>query len=158
MPLLQYGVKRDTYWANKFGMKYLGTVSTPTDTPSGAANAMTSILAKYPDATTVFAYNDQAAEAASSVARSSGKLNVKVWGDNGEPVAIQEIQAGRMYGTFNSDFTSIGRLQAIATYDLLTNQNLPLPKQISVGGVAVTKADANNADPLGVNGPLPPVQ
>jgi hypothetical protein len=43
VPLLQYGVQRDTYWANKFGMKYLGAVSTPTDTPGGAATDMTSI-------------------------------------------------------------------------------------------------------------------
>lgn len=158
VPLLQYGVKRDTYWASKFGMKFLGTVTTPTDTPSGAAAAMNSILSKDPNVTTVFAYNDQAAEAASAVARSNGKLNVKIWGDNGEPVAIKEIQAGRVYGTFNSDYASIGRIQAIATYDLLTKQGLPLPKQISVGGLAVTKANAGSANPLGVNGPLPPVQ
>lgn len=155
VPLLQYGVKRDTFWANKFGMKYLGFVNTPTDTPGGAATAMTSILSKYPKVTTVFAYNDQAAEAAASVARSSGKTNIKVWGNNGEPVVMKEIQAGRVYGTWNSDFTSIGRLQAIATYDLLTKQNLPLPKQVSVGGVAVTKDNVGSANPLGQNGPLP---
>lgn len=157
VPLLQYGVKRDDYWAGRFGMTKLGDVSTPTDTPGGAANAMNSILSKYPDATTVFAYNDQAAEAAASVARSNGKLNIKVWGDNGEPVVMKEIEAGRVYGTYNSDFTSIGRLQAIATYDLLTNQHLPLPKQLSVGGLAVTKANVANANPLGSKGPLPTI-
>jgi len=156
VPLLQYGVQRDTYWAKKFGMKFLGTINTTTDTPAGAATAMSAILAKYPSGTTVFAYNDQAAEAASATARASGKSSVKVWGDNGEPVVIQDIEAGRVFGTFDSDFTSIGRIQAIATYDLLTKQNLPLPKQISVGGLAVTKANAGNANPLGAKGTLPP--
>jgi ribose transport system substrate-binding protein len=158
VPLLQYGVKRDTYWATKFGMKYLGEVDTTTDTPGGAATAMNSILAKYPNVQVVFAYNDQAADAAAAVARSNGKLNIKVIGDNGDPVAIKEIQAGRVWGTFNSDFTSIGRLQAIATYDLLTKQHLPLPKQVSVGGLLVTKANSANVNPEGDNGVLPPVK
>ena len=155
VPLLQYGLKRGIYWAQKFGMKNLGTVNTSQDTANGAGAAMTTILAKYPDVTTVLAYNDQAAGAAASVARASGKTNVKVWGDNGEPVAIKQIQAGRVFGTYNSDFTSIGRLQAIAVYDLLTKQHLPLPKQVSVGGQAVTKANAGSVDPLGSKGPLP---
>jgi ribose transport system substrate-binding protein len=158
VPLLQYGVKRDTFWAQKFGMKHLGDVATPTDTPAGAATAMTSILAKYPSVQVVFAYNDQAADAAAAVARSSGKTNIKVIGDNGDPVTIKEIQAGRVYGTFNSDFTSIGRLQAIAAYDLVTKQHLPLPKQVSVGGLLVTKSNSGNANPEGDNGVLPPVQ
>ena len=158
VPLLQYGVKRDTFWAQKFGMKHLGDIDTTTDTPGGAATAMNSILAKYPSVQVVFAYNDQAADAAAAVARSNGKTNIKVIGDNGDPVTIKEIQAGRVFGTFNSDFTSIGRLQAIATYDLLTKQNLPLPKQVSVGGLLVTKANSSNANPEGDNGVLPPVK
>lgn len=158
VPLLQYGVKRDTYWAQKFGMKYLGEIDTTTDTPGGAATAMNSILAKYPNVQVVFAYNDQAADAAAAVARSNGKLNIKVIGDNGDPVTIKEIQAGRVWGTFNSDFTSIGRLQAIATYDVLTKQHLPLPKQVSVGGLLLTKANSANANPEGDSGVLPPVQ
>jgi ribose transport system substrate-binding protein len=157
VPLLQYGTKRGAYWATKFGMKDLGEVDTTTDTPGGASTAMNSILAKYPSVQVVFAYNDQAADAASAVARAAGK-NVKVVGDNGDPVAIKEIQAGRLFATFNSDFTSIGRLQAIATYDLLTHQNLPLPKQVSVGGLLITKANSANANPEGDNGVLPPVK
>jgi ribose transport system substrate-binding protein len=155
VPLLQYGVQRDTFWAKKFGMKFAGTINTTTDTTSGAANAMSAIIAKYPKVTTVFAYNDQAAEAAAATARADGKTNIKIWGDNGEPVVMQDIKAGRVYGTFNSDFTSIGRIQAIAVYDLLTKQHLPLPKQISVGGLAVTSANVGSANPLGVKGPLP---
>jgi ribose transport system substrate-binding protein len=158
VPLLTYGIQRVQYWSEKFGMKFLGDVDTTTDTPSGAAAAMTSILAKYPNVQVVYAYNDQAAEAAAAVARSSGDSQIKVIGNNGEPVAIQEIQAGDLWGTFDSDFTSIGRLMAIGTYDLLTKQNLPLPKQVSVGGVMVTKANAAHANPLGAKGPLPPVK
>ena len=157
VPLLQYGTKRGAYWATKFGMKDLGEIDTTTDTPGGASTAMNSILAKYPNVQVVFAYNDQAAEAATAVARAAGK-DVKVVGDNGDPVAIKEIQAGRLFATFNSDFTSIGRLQAIATYDLLTHQHLPLPKQVSVGGLLVTKANSANANPEGVNGALPSVK
>jgi ribose transport system substrate-binding protein len=155
VPLLQYGVQRVTFWSKKFGMTALGSINTTTDTASGAASAMSAILAKYPNVTTVYAYNDQAAEAAAATARADGKTNIKIWGENGEPVAIQDIQAGRLYGTFDSDFTSIGRLQAIAAYDLLTKQNLPLPKQVSVGGYAITKANAGSGNPLGAKGPLP---
>ena len=157
VPLLQYGTKRDTYWAKKFGMKYQGEIDTTTDTPGGASTAMNSILAKYPNVQVVFAYNDQAADAATAVARAAGK-NIKVVGDNGDPVAIKEIQAGRLFATFNSDFTSIGRLQAIAAYDLLTHQHLPLPKQVSVGGLLLTKANSAKANAEGDSGPLPPVQ
>jgi ribose transport system substrate-binding protein len=146
-----------SYWAKRFGMKNLGTISTTDDTAAGQGNAMTAILSKYPDVTTVMAYSDSAAGAAGSVARASGKANVKVWGNNGEPNVMKQIKAGRVYGTFNSDFTSSGRLMAIAVYDLLTHQNLPLPKQIGLGGKVVTKANVAHANPLGVDGPLPPV-
>src|SRR5712691_725276 len=157
IPVLQYTLTRMNYWAKRFGLKNLGTVSTTDDTAAGQGNAMTAILSKYPNVTTVLAYSDSAAAAAGSVARASGKANVKVWGNNGEPNVMKQIQAGRVYGTWNADFTSSGRLMAIAVYDLLTHQNLPLPKQIEPGGVVVTKANVGHANPLGVNGPLPPI-
>jgi ribose transport system substrate-binding protein len=149
IPILQYGTRRGTYWAEQLGMKHAATVEASADTPAGAATAMNSILAKHPGVSTVFCYNDGCAAAAAAAARASGRPDVKVWGNNGEPVAMQQIEAGRVHGTWNADFTEVGRLLAIASYDLVTEQNLPLPKQIAVGGEIVTKDNVSSVRALG---------
>ena len=147
VPLLQYGQSRGDFWAKKLGMKRLGRIDASTDTPDAASKAMSALLAKYPSMDYVFAYNDQAALAASAVARANGKPNIRVIGQNGEPVITKSIAAGQVWGTWNSDFKGIGVNQVRAAYDLMTKQKLPAERTVAAG-VMVTKDNAGSVTPL----------
>jgi ABC-type sugar transport system substrate-binding protein len=148
VPSLKYAMQRSRYWNDKFGMKYMGEVDANDDTPTGGQQAMTALLAKYPDVDVVVAYNDTAAEAASSVARSSGKPDIKIAGDGGDATAVRLIRNGQLWGTYGPDEAGIGKQQAIAAYNLVTKQNLPLPKEIVItSGTMVTKANADSYTP-----------
>ncbi|MCW2984283.1 MAG: sugar transporter substrate-binding protein [Conexibacter sp.] len=148
VPSLKYAMERSRYWGDKFGMRFAGEVDATDDTPTGGQQAMTAILAKYPDVDVVIAYNDTAAEAAVSVARSSGKPKIKIAGDGGDATAVRLIRSGQLWGTYGPDEAGIGRQQALAAYNLVTKQNLPLPKEIVIkSGTMVTKGNADNYTP-----------
>jgi ribose transport system substrate-binding protein len=148
VPSLKYAMKRSRYWNDKFGLKFVGEVDANDDTPNGGQQAMTAILAKHPDVDVVVAYNDTAAEAAVSVARASGKADIKIAGDGGDATAVRLIRAGQLWGTYGPDEAGIGKQQAIAAYNLVTKQHLPLPKEIVISsGTMVTKANADGYTP-----------
>lgn len=140
--LLQWGVQRSKYWGEKFGLKYLGDVDSQQDTPTGGQAAMRAILTKYPDVKIVFAYNDPAAEGAAAAARAENK-DVAVYGNSGDPAAIQMIAAGQLTGTVAVEPKAVGTQLVNGLYDELTKQHLPLPKQIALGSMVVTKANAS---------------
>ncbi|HEY4094798.1 MAG TPA: sugar ABC transporter substrate-binding protein [Baekduia sp.] len=148
VPSLKYAMERSRYWNDKFGLKFAGEVDANDDTANAGQQAMTAILAKYPDVDVVVAYNDTAAEAAVAVARSSGKPDIKIAGDGGDATAVRLIRAGQLWGTYGPDEAEIGRQQAVAAYDLATKQHLPLPKEIVIrSGTMVTKANADKYTP-----------
>jgi len=97
VPSLKYAMERSHYWGDRFGSRFVGEIDSTDDTPNAAQQAMTALLAKYPDVRAVIAYNDTAAEAASAVARSSGKTDVKIIGDGGDATAVNLIKNGQMW-------------------------------------------------------------
>jgi len=148
VPSLRYAMVRSHYWNDRFGLKYQGEVDSSDDTSAGAQQAMTTLLARYPNVQVVVAYNDTAAEAASAVARSSGKSNIKIAGDGGDATAVRMIRNGQLWGTYGPDEAGIGRQQAIAAYDLASRQHLPLPRNIVMTtGTMVTRANADSYTP-----------
>ncbi|MDO8212067.1 sugar ABC transporter substrate-binding protein [Conexibacter sp. CPCC 206217] len=148
VPSLRYAMDRSHYWGDRFGNRFVGEVDAADDTPNAGQQAMTALLAKYPDVDYVIAYNDTAAEAASAVARSSGKTDVKIVGDGGDATAVRMIKSGQLWGTYGPDERGIGVQQAIAAYDLATRQHLPLPRNIVItSGTMVTRDNVDDYTP-----------
>jgi ribose transport system substrate-binding protein len=146
IPALQYLVARAKYWGQKDGLQYLGEVDSQADSASAYAAAMSAILAKYPTVHNVFAFNDTAAQAASAVAASQGK-KILISGSNGDEAAIKEVQSGRMFSTYKYNGAELGKQLAIAAYNELTKQHLPLSKTTAVIGTLVTKSNAAQVQP-----------
>jgi len=148
VPLLHFAMERSKYWAEKFGLKYIGEEDLTTDSAGAAQQAATALLAKYPEVENIITYNDAAAEAAAQVARSSGKGSVRVAGCGGDASAFKLIEAGVLWGTYSQPLDLIGRELARASYNLLTDQHLPLAEQIATpGGEVITKANVAEAEP-----------
>jgi ABC-type sugar transport system substrate-binding protein len=149
VPLLHYSIDRAKYWAEKFGMQFLGQVDSQGDTSEDAATAMNTVLTKYPDVQAVFSFNDPAAEAAATTARAAGKTDVKVYGNSGEKAAVDMVKAGQLAGTVLLDTNAIGQQIVRGLYDALTGQGLPLPEQIVPEPQVVTPDNAGSVTPIG---------
>lgn len=149
VPLLQYTIKRSKYWSERFGLKNLGNVDSKSDTAADAAVAMSTILTKYPDVQVVFAFNDPSAEAAAATARAAGNTKVKVYGLSGEEAAVKQVEAGQLAGDVLLNTDEVGGQMIKGIYDALTDQNLPLPKQISPPPTLVTKENAGSVKAIG---------
>jgi ABC-type sugar transport system substrate-binding protein len=146
IPALQYLVQRIKYWGVKDGLKFVGTTDVQTDTPSGSAAAMSTILAKYPTVKNVLTWNDGTAEAAATTALAAGK-KINITGENGDAPAIAMIKKGEVLATFEYNVRSLGKQMIIALYDEMTHHHLPLAKQTSPLGTCITKANAGSVAP-----------
>jgi len=146
---LTYYAQRQRYWADKFGLKFDGEIDAQTDNATGASTAIAAVLGKYSDVQNVFAYNDNAALAASTTARASGKSKVRILGSNGQTAAISAVKNGMLFGTTWVDFPAIGRNQALAAIILLGDKTATLPKFATTTNKFVTAADANSVQPVG---------
>lgn len=147
--VVTYYTARTKYWADKFGLNVLGEVDAQADSPAGVAPAMSAILAKYPKVQAVFAYNDTAAVASSAIAASSGRKDILISGGDGSANAIEAIKAGAVFNTVQPQILTRGTLLMDAAYDLITKQNLPLPKTFGVPVKLITQANAADATPIG---------
>jgi ribose transport system substrate-binding protein len=140
IPVLNYWAVRVKYWGAKLGLHFVGETDTLATTPAAQATAMSAILARTPNVQAVFCFNDEAAESAASVARQAGK-HLLVSGTEGDPAARELIKSGEMFSTFQYNWQRLGEQAVIAAYDLVTNQNLPLPLTTAELGTLVTKAN-----------------
>ena len=147
--LLQYYSARTKYWAAKFGLKYLGEIDSQQDNPSAYAAATSAILGKYPTVGALFTFSDNSAVGAATVARTSGKTDLLISGGDGSQEAITAITAGRMTNTPQPDFLASGRMLVWAAYDLVTKQNLPIPRTLGVPVKLITKENAGSATAIG---------
>ena len=138
----QYLTAREIYWGKKLGLKYLGRVNMAGATPAQASAAEQAILARYPTTQAVLAWYDVAAEAAVSANRASQKSNIKVYGYGGDAAAIDLVRSGQLAGDSLTQESTFGTQEAIAAYDEVTKQHLPLPAKVLVAPLAVTKANA----------------
>lgn len=145
---LQYLGERTKYWAEKFGLEYAGEIDAQEDTPGGAATAMSGILGKYPNVKAVFAYNDNAAVAASTVAKSSQR-EVSICGSNGQKEAFQAIESGAMACTVRIDYHAIGRQLVRGAYDAVTNQGGKLPETVVPPVELVDQDNVASVEPIG---------
>jgi ribose transport system substrate-binding protein len=125
-------------WAKAFGLDLLGRADNPTDDIAGGEEAMTGLLAEYPDAEAVLTYNDASAIGAAAAARSQGK-EMLFFGNTGASDGITAVENGRIDSTVVSDRAGVGKYAVWGAYDLVEDPNAKLPKTVLTGPpVAVT--------------------
>ena len=149
VPLLQYSIGRAEHWADEFGLEFTERVDAQGDTSEAAADATNTILTRNPDVKVIFTYNDPAAAAAANTLLAAGITDVLVYGNSGEQATIDLIKEGSATGTVLLDTKQIGIQQIWGLYNLLTEQNLPLPKQIVPAPVLVTAENADSVVGIG---------
>jgi len=140
VPALKYLQSRETFWAKKAGLNIVGNQDNPSDDVTGGEKAANGLLQRYSNIDAIIGYNDPSAVGAYTAARGAGKT-LTIVGLNGTSDGIAGIKSGRLAATVQTDAVGFGREQAYAAYDLITKQNLPLPKIIVRPSILVTKAN-----------------
>jgi ribose transport system substrate-binding protein len=142
---LVFMASRMKYWGGQFGLKFLGQVDTTSDNPTGFGPAASAILTKYPSVQIIVTFNDESAIAAATVVATSGKKVSVATPNAAEPATSQALAAHRLDLVYRTPWEQQGVQSAIAAYDTVTSQNLPLPKFINVPGYIVTPQTAAEA-------------
>ncbi len=143
VPALKYLTQRQAYWAKKRGLTILGEQDNPSDDVTGGEKAANGLLQRYSTLTAIIGYNDPSAIGAITAARGAGR-QIVVIGCNGSSDGLAAVKAGREAATMQVDAVGWGIQQVYAAYDLITKQNLPLPKIIVRPSTLVTKANVNS--------------
>jgi ribose transport system substrate-binding protein len=142
---LIFMLNRIQYWGEQFGLKFEGKVDTPNDNPLGFGPATSTILGKYPDVDFIVTFNDESAVAAASTVTTSGKGAKIVTPNAAQPITRDAMKAGRLQVVYRVPWEQQGVQSVWAAYDILTEQNLPLPEFITVPGYTVTTDEVNEA-------------
>jgi ribose transport system substrate-binding protein len=146
---LIFMLKRMRYWGQHFGLRFLGEVDTTSDNPTGFGPAAQAILSKYPSVQTIVTFNDQSALAAATVIATSGKSVKVATANSAQSITRDALRAGRLHLAYRTPWEEIGVQGAIAAYDTVTHQHLPLPTFINVPGYVVRPKDAGKAQWIG---------
>lgn len=146
VPSIVFSIDRGKFWAQKFGLKIAGDASNPSDDIAGGEKAMTQLLGKFPDIKGVIAYNDPSAIGGASAARSQGKRDIVMGGQNGGSDALEAIKAGRESYTLKLDAPSMGKDFAWALFDL--KEGTKVPETVKAGAPQlVTKDNVDQVKP-----------
>jgi ribose transport system substrate-binding protein len=146
--ILQRGMKRMQHWADEFGLQFTERVDAQGDSPEDVADAMNTILTRNPDVGVILTYSDPAAQAIAATAAAAGRTDILVYGHSGEQAAIDMVEQGVLTGTVFLDAEQIGIQVIRAAYNVLTDQNLPLPAQVKAPFLLVTADNAASVDGL----------
>ena len=144
---LQYLAERTKYWGERFGLTYAGQIDAQEDDPSAGATAKSAIIGKYPDVGAVFAFNDNTAVSASTVARSS-QSEVLICGNTGDAVAFAAIESDALACTVRGDFYGLGEQVVRAAYNVLTGQDSDMPESVIIEHSLVTKENVDSVEAL----------
>lgn len=144
VPALKYLVQRFDYWSTQFGLHVLGDQDNQTDDISGGQQAMTGLLGKFGTIDGVLAYNDESAVGAYTAARGEGRTGIKITGINGSSIGLDALRAGHVSAIVQVDAVNQGAQAAIAAYDELTKQGMPLPPVVVRGPRLITKANIDS--------------
>jgi ribose transport system substrate-binding protein len=150
IPTVQYELTRLSYWSSRFGMKLLGRIDNNNDTPSGYGAAATTLVARYPKAQIVIAYNDPFALTVAQVLRASNITTALVSSAiGGEQDAFDAVKVGRLDSTYAMPWLTQGQLAAYAAYQALLSPQTALPPVVNPHGTLVTKANASSVPAAG---------
>lgn len=143
VPALKYLGQREAFWGKKYGLTIVGSQDNPSDDVTGGEKAANGLIQRYADMSAVIGYNDPSALGAAIAARGAGRTIVTV-GLNGDSAGLAAVKSGRLAATVRVDPVGWGSQCAIAAYNLITKQNLPLPKIIVRPASLVTKANVGS--------------
>ncbi len=152
VPSIVFTIERDEYWAEKMGLKNVGSAVNKTDDVAGGEPAMTELLNAHPDIKGVMAYNDPSAIGAYAAARSAGKTDLILGGENGGTEAKAAVEGGRETFSIFLDTVSMGKAWAWGLYDILQGTKVPPtvlsgePKLVDEENVAETPTPAEQLE------------
>jgi ABC-type sugar transport system substrate-binding protein len=142
---LIYLMKQANHWATEFGLTVLDQVDAVDDNPASAGVAAQAIIGKYPDVQVIIAYNDYSTMGVVAALKAAGKTDIVAANPNGgSEIAKAAIQDGSVLCTYRSPYELVGTTAARAAYNLLTEQNLPLPERFLMVGELVTKDNVDS--------------
>ena len=144
VPALKYLNQREAFYAKQNGLTVVGTQDNPSDDVTGGEKAANGLLQRYPDMNGVIGYNDPSAVGAATAARGAGREIVSV-GLNGSSDGIAAVKTGRIAATVQVDPVGWGSQLVFASYNLITKQNLPLPKIIVRPATLITQANVDSS-------------
>ena len=139
---------RGHFWAKEFGLNILpDETSAINPSPPAASDAAQSILAKHPDADYIITFNDVSAMATVAVLKTAGNTTIKVATPNGgDAITAPAIKDGSVIAAWQGPFVKLGDQAAIAAYNVITNQNLPLQQRIMIPGILATKDNVDTIE------------
>jgi ribose transport system substrate-binding protein len=140
VPALKYLNGREAFWGKKYGLTIVGSQDNPSDDVTGGEKAANGLVQRYSDMDAIIGYNDPSALGAVIAARGAGR-QIAVVGLNGDSAGLAAVKSGKLAATVRVDPVGWGAQTAIAAYDLITKQNLPLAKIIVRPAELVTKAN-----------------
>jgi ABC-type sugar transport system substrate-binding protein len=140
VPALKYLNQREAFWAKKNGLSVVGSQDNPSDDVTGGEKAANGLLQRYSDMDAVIGYNDPSALGAYTASRGVGR-KLTIVGLNGSSDGISGVRSGRIQATVQVDAVGWGSQEVLAAYNLITKQNLPLPKIIVRPPRLITKAN-----------------
>ncbi len=144
-----YTTTRQKYWAEKFGLKYVGTQLNAQETQAAAAQSAGTLITQHPDIKVIFGYNDPTAEGIVAAIRSAGKKGILAYGSGGEDAAIKLVKSGDLAGDAEADAAAMGKAMAQDAYIALTDKSATLPKTVLIPGKFHTpRGDFASVGPL----------
>jgi ribose transport system substrate-binding protein len=141
VPVLTYLIARQTYWAEHFGLKYLGTVDAASDSTSGWVAAANSVLSKYPTMNVLLPYDDTAGIAAAAAAQQQGKQVLIATPNGGASIDKAAVEAGKLADAYNTPWHKMGQQAAVAAYMLVTKDTKHLDRVINTPSAVTNKSN-----------------
>ncbi|MCD6728334.1 MAG: sugar ABC transporter substrate-binding protein [Solirubrobacteraceae bacterium] len=139
VPALKYLIERQRFWAEQLGLEVVGEQDNTSDDVAGGSKAMTGLLGRFGDIDGVIGYNDESAVGAYTAARGQGREDVKIIAINGSDLGLTALRAGRISAVVQVDAANQGAQAAVAAYNQLTKQSLPLPNVVLRSPQLITK-------------------
>lgn len=127
VPAINYWEDRVGFWAEKFGLQYLGNEDDPTGDVAGGQQAASALLTKNADLDAVVAYNGPTACATGTAARASGRDDLTVVSLLGQAEGLECVQNGRADADFQLDAIGMGTQAAKALWTLAGDSSAELP-------------------------------
>jgi ABC-type sugar transport system substrate-binding protein len=144
---LDYAKERMLYWAKRFGLKYVGGVDAQGVAAGDGAEAMSSILGKYPDVGTVFNFSSDPWALAAAKVAAAGNSKVRIVTYNFTGPDRDAVKKGGFFATIAVDVETQGKNLVDAAIGQI--QGIELPKFTTIPIHLVTADNAGSIKSFG---------
>lgn len=142
VPSINYYAERAAYWAEKDGLKVVGSFDNPSDNIAGGEQMAGPMLSKNPNLVGLLAYNDATAIGAMSAAKAAGRT-LTAFANNGEDAGIEAVANGTIAMTIQPPLLDWAKQLVAGSY--LAHAGTTIPKAVftGVGNVITAETVAN---------------